>query len=285
MRSLPDLNAVSNSVSEPAPPQGVTPLSLLQTLRARMSRRQSAPPVQGVQGDRESRIASLPPLEAHIAVLSAQRNKWKFLCMASLAGAGLGLASLGYLLNHKMFEKMGSEFIVVPGAADYVRVRPNLIPDEAVFAFAEYVASYAGTFSYRNAKNHFVIVGERMVPELKGRFLRDTDARLTEWMRRRVDQVFAYEPVRRFDVLSDKFGSKYALVVKGPRAQYADGTLIQESTENLYLVLRPRLSVNPGTRADESLFQIERLDWVTSAQAETLLATRVREDPAKSPKQ
>jgi len=267
---------------ESSPPRAAAPLSpvlIASALKERFARRQRS---TRVDEDTLSRVAALPPMESHIAVLSAQRNKWKLLCLGTLMGAAAGLGFLGYLLNHKMFEKMGSEFIVVPGAADYVRVRPNLIPDEAVFAFAEYVASYAGTFSYRSAKNHFVIVAERMVPELKGRFLRDTDARLAEWMRRRVDQVFAFEPARRLDVLKDKFGPKYALVVKGVRAQYADGTLLQETSENLYLVLRPRLSLNPGTRADESLFQIERLEWVTSAHAETLLATRIRDDPAAS---
>jgi hypothetical protein len=245
---------------------------------ARLARRQASYQRSESQESLHNRVVALPPLEARVALLSAQRNKWKVLCLTTAAAGTLCALTLGYFLNHKLFEKMGSEFIVVPGAADYIRVRPNLIPDAAVFAFAEYVASHAGTFSYRNAKESFAIIGERMVPELKGRFLRDTDARLTEWSRRRVDQVFAYEPARRLDVLTDDFGAKYALVVKGTRTQYADGTLLQETAENLYLVLRPRLSVKPGTRADESLFQIERLEWVTSSQAETLLATRLRDD-------
>jgi hypothetical protein len=225
----------------------------------------------------------LPPLESRLAILSAQRNAWKLTCLTSLGLSALFGGGLLYMLNHKLFARMGSEFLVVPGAAEYVRVRPNLIPDEAVFAFAEFVATYAGTFTYRNARAHFATIAERMEPELKGQFLRDTDSRLPEWERRRVDQVFSFDPVRRLDVLNDKFGPKYALVVRGMRTQYADGTLLHESEENLYLVLRPRLSLRAGTRADESLFQIERLEWVTRAQAETLLATRVRDEKAGAP--
>jgi hypothetical protein len=270
---------ISNSLSPSCSDGENSPRGIL----ARLARRQFQHACIDSQESLHQRVVALPPLEARVALLSAQRNKWKIWCLSTAAVGALCALTLGYFLNHKLFERMGSEFIIVPGAADYIRVRPNLIPDSAVFAFAEYVASHAGTFSYRNAKESFAIIGERMVPELKGRFLRDTDARLTEWSRRRVDQVFAYEPARRLDVLTDDFGAKYALVVKGTRTQYADGTLLQETAENLYLVLRPRLSVKPGTRADESLFQIERLEWVTSSQAETLLATRLRDDSSPSP--
>jgi|GEM_PF-1945581 len=259
-----------------------SPLEGLALLRERFAKRgeQALP---SVSKESAHEFLVLPPLESRVAILVAQRNKWKLLCIVAL---GLFVSTNGglvYLLNHQLFTRMGKEFLIVPGAFEFTSVRPNMIPDETVYSFAETVATYAGTFSHRNARSHFSTIAERMVPELKGQFLRDTDSRVPEWERRRVDQVFSFEPVRRLEVLNDKFGSKYALMVRGMRTQYADGTLLHESEENLYLVLRPRLEIKPGTRADESLFQIERLEWVTRAQAETLLATRVRDEKAGAP--
>ena len=222
------------------------------------------------------RIRILPPFESQIAILCAQRNKWRLLAASSVLFSMLAAISFAVLLHHKLFEKMNIEYIVVPGAAEFLKVRPNLIPDSVVFDFAEFVATYAGNFTYRNAKDHFATVAERMAPELKGRFLRDADSKFSEWSKRRVDQMFAFDPVRRFDVVNDKFGAKYVLVVRGNRTQYADGTKLLETDENLYLELRPRTSLAAGTRLDESLLLIERLDWVTSSQAETLLATRTK---------
>lgn len=249
--------------------------SVLQRLKAR--RETFAKPIEATKETHAGAIV-LPPFESQIALISAQRNKWKALFVCAASVGIIASSGLAYFLNHQLFTKMNSDFLIVPGAAEFMRIRPNLIPDAVVFSFAEYVATYAGTFTYRNAKSHFASVAERMAPELKGRFLRDTDSRLGEWQRRRVDQVFAFDPINRFDVLSDPFGPKYSVVVKGTRTQYADGTLLAESEENLLLVLRPRLQLSPGSRADESLFVIERLEWITRAQAETLLATRVRED-------
>jgi hypothetical protein len=249
--------------------------SVLQRLKARRSN--FAKSTEATQETHASTIV-LPPFESQLAVISAQRNKWKALFVCAASVGVLASSGLAYFLNHQLFTKMKSDFLIVPGAAEFMRIRPNLIPDAVVFSFAEYVATYAGTFTYRNAKSHFASVAERMAPELKGRFLRDTDSRLGEWQRRRVDQVFAFEPINRFDVLNDQFGPKYSVVVKGSRTQYADGTLLAESEENLLLVLRPHLQLSPGSRADESLFVIERLEWITRAQAETLLATRVRDD-------
>ena len=216
-------------------------------------------------------IRVLPPFESQIAILKAHRAKWKLLAIAGISLAALSTVTSAVLLQHKLFQKMNSEYIVVPGAAEFLRVRPNLIPDAVVQDFAHFVATYAGNFTYRNAKDHFETVAERMVPELKGRFLRDAESRFSEWNKRRVDQVFAFEPIE-IHVSSDKFGAKYVLVVQGRRSQYADGTLLQETDENLYLELRPRLSLSPGKRSDESLIVIERLEWVTRSQADSLLA-------------
>ena len=216
-------------------------------------------------------IRVLPPFESQIAILKAHRSKWKLLAVVGVFLAGVSTVTSGVLLQHKLFEKMNSEYIVVPGAAEFLRVRPNLIPDTVVKDFAQFVATYAGNFTYRNAKDHFETVAERMAPELKGRFLRDAESKFSEWNKRRVDQVFAFEPID-IHVSSDKFGAKYVLVAQGRRSQYADGTLLQETDENLYLELRPRLTLLPGRRSDESLLVIERLEWVTRSQADSLLS-------------
>ena len=229
-----------------------------------------------------SGIQFLPPFESQIAVLSAHRNKWKFLAQMATGMCALSIIGSTVLLKDKLFEKMNSEFLIVPGAAEYARVRPNLIPDSVVFDFMDFVASYAGTFTYRNARSHFEYIGERMTPELKGRFLRDTSARLQEWEKRRVDQVFAFDPARKFDLVNDKFGPKYVGVISGVRTQYADGVLLQTTEENIYLELRPRISVSAGNRTQESLLLIERLEWVSRSQAESLLATRVKSPDSTS---
>lgn len=222
-------------------------------------------------------IRVLPPFESQIAVLKAQRAKWKLLALASVSLAAISTLASSILLQHKLFQKMNSEYIVVPGAAEFLRVRPNLIPDAVVKDFAQFVATYAGNFTHRNAKDHFETVAERMTPELKGRFLRDAEGRFSEWNKRRVDQVFAFEPID-IHVASDKFGAKYVLVASGRRSQYADGTLLQETDENLYLELRPRLTLLPGKRSDESLLVIERLEWVTKSQADSLLSAYSKEE-------
>jgi hypothetical protein len=229
-----------------------------------------------------SQIRALPPFESQIAIVSSQRNKWKLVALVSMIFAAANLVTSAVLLQHKLFQKMNSEYIVVPGAAEFLRVRPNLIPDAVVKDFAHFVATYAGNFTYRNAKEHFEIVAERMVPDLKGRFLRDAESKFSEWQKRRVDQVFAFDPVE-IQVSSDKFGAKYVLLARGTRSQYADGTLLQETDENLYLELRPRLRLNPGSRSDESLLLIERLEWVSRTQADALFASYSKVDAERKP--
>lgn len=226
-------------------------------------------------------IRVLPPFESQIAILKAHIGKWKLISFVSIALTFASVITSAMLLRHRLFEKMNSEFIIVPGAFEFTRVRPNLISDSIVKDFAQFVATYAGNFTYRNAKDHFETVAERMVPALKGRYLRDAEAKFSEWNKRRVDQVFAFDPFE-IHVANDKFGSKYVLVVEGRRSQYADGTMLQETDENLYLELRPRLELKPGNRSDESLLHVERLEWVSRSQAESLLAPYIKIESAKA---
>jgi hypothetical protein len=253
--------------------------NILQSLWMRRRERLEKPPRED---DLLDRIRVLPPFESQLAILNSQKNKWKLIALLGVVLAFSSLVTSAVLLQHKLFQKMNSEYIVVPGAAEFLRVRPNLIPDAVVKDFAHFVATYAGNFTYRNAKEHFEIVAERMVPDLKGRFLRDAESKFSEWQKRRVDQVFAFDPVE-IQVANDKFGAKYLLVAKGTRSQYADGTLLQETDENLYLELRPRLRLNPGSRSDESLLLIERLEWVSRSQAESLLASYSKSQTERTP--
>jgi hypothetical protein len=230
---------------------------------------------------KEEAYFALPPFESRIAILSAQRAKWKGIALVASGALLVSLLGSAFLLNNRLLQRAEADILVVPGAPEFMKVRPNLIPDAAVFAFAEYVSFYAGTFSYRNARDHFETLAERMVPALKGAYLRDSKARLSDWQKRKVDQVFAPEPISSFELVNDKFGPKYVVLVSGVRSQYADGVLLRTTDENLLFELRPRLTLDPGSRGDESLFKIERLEWMSRDQAETYIATIKKQGNAK----
>jgi hypothetical protein len=209
----------------------------------------------------------LPPFYALEAALHSRVRTWKGLFIAVSAVLLAVVIGQQRIIFHKLFQKMNEQVIIVPGSPEFYRVRPGQIPDESVFLFAEYVAANLGNFSHRNVTYHFGKIAEHMHPIARGRFETSFAERLKDWTERKVDQSFAYEPVKRFDLTTDQHGPKYVTAVTGTRTQYVEGHEFQETREVLLIEFRPR-----GGLSTEKpfIFEIESVNWVTPEQYDVL---------------
>lgn len=214
---------------------------------------------------------TLPPFHTLQAALAMRLRTWRTLFFVTTAVLVSVVIGQQRVIFHKLFQKMNEEVIIVPGSPEFFRVRPGQIPNESVFIFAEFVANNIGTFSYRNAKYHFGKVAEHMHPIAKGRFESDTEARMKDWSERKVDQTFAYEPVRTFDLVSDERGPKYVAAVEGTRVQYVEGHAFSETRDVLLLEFRAKGNLTPEK---PFLFEIESLEWLTPSQFEAVKNSR-----------
>ena len=215
--------------------------------------------------------ASLPPFHHLVAALSMRAKAWRSLFWIVTGVLSTVIVFQQRIIFHKLFQKTTEEVLIVPGAPEFFRVRPGQIPDASVFLFAEFVAENLGTFSYRNAGYHFGKIMEHMHPKAKGAFEAGLSEHLADWAERKVDQYFAYEPVKTFDLVSDDGGPKYVTAVHGTRTQYVEGHSFSENSDVLYLEFRTRANLTPDK---PFIFEIVRLEWLTPSQYETLRGGR-----------
>ncbi len=110
-----------------------------------------------------------------------------------------------------------------------------------------------------------------MTPIARGRFETSYEQRLKDWSGRKVDQTFAYEPVRRFDLTSDEHGPIYTAAVEGVRTQYVEGHVFSETRDVLVLTFRSRGDLTPEK---PFIFEIESLEWMTPDQYQALAAAK-----------
>lgn len=209
----------------------------------------------------------LPPFYTLEAALHTRVRTWKGLFFATSMVLLAVVAGQQKIIFHKLFQKMNEQVIVVPGSPEFFRVRPGQIPDESVFLFAEYIAANLGNFSHRNVTYHFGKIAEHMHPIAKGRFETTFAEHIKDWSERKVDQSFAYDPVKRFDRITDEHGSKYVTAVTGTRTQYVEGHEFNQTREVLLVEFRPR-----GGLSTEKpfIFEIETVQWMTLEQYEAL---------------
>jgi len=213
----------------------------------------------------------LPPFYVLNAAMAARVRTWRGVYVLTTAVLGLVIVVQQRIIFHKLFQKMNEEIVIVPGSPEFFRVRPGQIPDQSVFMFAEYIASNLGTFSYRNIKYHFGKVTEHMSPVARGRFEALFEQRQKDWVNRKVDQSFAYEPVRRFDLSNDEHGPKYVAAVEGTRVQYVEGRAFSETHDVLLLEFRSRGNLTPD---HPFIFEIENLEWMTPEQFRALKVSK-----------
>ena len=211
----------------------------------------------------------LPPFYEINAALAARARTWRAVFFATSALLSLVIVMQQRVIFHKLFQKMNEQLVIVPGSPEFFRVRPGQIPDESVFLFAEYVAANLGTFSYRNVKYHFSKVTEYMTPVARARFEAKFEQNEKDWMLRKVDQTFSYEPVRHFDLITDEHGQKYVATVEGTRSKYVEGHVFSETRDVLVLQFRSRGNL---TTDHPFIFEIEDMEWMTSEQFQALKA-------------
>jgi hypothetical protein len=92
-------------------------------------------------------MGALPPFSSLTAALTVRVRTWRAVCLVVSVVLLAVIAGQQVLLQHKLFAKTNEQYIIVPGAPEFFRVRPGLVPDESVFVFAEYVAAHLGHFS------------------------------------------------------------------------------------------------------------------------------------------
>jgi hypothetical protein len=213
----------------------------------------------------------LPPFYTMEAALLTRIHTWRAVFFAVTGVLLVVIAFQQRVIFHKLFQKMGESVVIVPGAPEFFRVRPGQIPDESVFLFAEYVAANLGNFSHRNVAYHFGKVTRFMHPTIRNTFEQSYESRVKDWSERKVDQTFAYEPVRQYDLIKDQKGGLYVTAVQGMRVQYVEGQAFSETRDLLVVEFRPLGDLTPEK---PFLFEIEKLEWMNPEQFSAYKAAR-----------
>lgn len=166
----------------------------------------------------ETQRDALPPFLASQVILNDRIRVFKSLC---------GVFAIGFVISTALLltERERKEIIVVPGIPDVMKRRAGTIPDELVFAFAEHAARLLGTFSYRSVARQYKDLSELMAPEFKHRFLYSAEKQFSIFQELRVDEIFDFDPVTKFEIKSESKGPRYHVEVRGHTKKYIEGNL------------------------------------------------------------
>jgi len=181
----------------------------------------------------------LPPFLAAKAVYNDR------LRMAKAFSVGVVLVSAGIVtlqelrFRGSLERALNKEFLIVPGVVDFMKVRPNLVPDNVVFYFAEYISEQIGTFSFQNVEDKYPRIAEFMTPQLREMFLAEMRKNLKLYREVAVSEIFNPKPAEGFKQVKDSAGNPYYHVdIHGIVDKYSNDQKIDSRSEVVSLEFR-----------------------------------------------
>ena len=179
--------------------------------------------------------SELPPFLAMTAVYRDRLRMMKAWCVAVtvVAACLLGLQELRF---HGVLGQLSNrEVLIVPGAVDFMRVRPNLIPDNTIYYFAEYIAEQVGTFNFRTAEEKAARVGEFCTPQFRETYMTHLRRALPQYRELQVSEVFTPKPPTKYVLNKDQ---QYVVAVDGLLERYSNDTRLLSEDEVIVVTFR-----------------------------------------------
>jgi hypothetical protein len=230
-----------------------------------------------VRAAQQQAAVTAPPYVRAVAVHEAT-TRW-------VGRVGLCLLlSLGGLVGYQQYHirELGAqlrqkEFLVVPGAADFVPVRANMIPDRVVVEFAAYFVSQMVSVTDSNIERRYQAMGRFLEPALAGKL--DQELKRKAAVLRSLHGAEVFEPMGEPVVQRKTVEGKatFEAKVRGRVARYALGQALDSSIEIVTVTFRPRSSlgaeepwifevVELARRTETEQLQFERTQQVVAAE-------------------
>ena len=192
-------------------------------------------------GEAQELAVEAPPYVRALAV-HEQTTRW---VSVSAGLVGLSLISLVAYQQHRIAglvdEVRAKEYLVVPGAADFVPVRANMISDRVVTEFVDYFVSRMVSVTDRNLERRYESMSRFLTPELDARLNQElaTKAELLRALHgAEVWDSLGAPEVRRFTGPGGQ--SMFEAHLRGRVARYALGEVLQSDVEVVTVTFQTR---------------------------------------------
>jgi hypothetical protein len=220
-------------------------------------------------------VEELPPFLAQVAVYRDRLRIAKGFCIGVTVVALVLIGLQEARFHGALARYTNREILIVPGAVDFMRVRPNLLPDTSVYYFAEYIAEQVGTFTFQNVEAKTAHLGEFFSPAFRAKFETELRKNLRTWQELRVTEVFTPAPVTRFVLRKDAGGElHYVVDVRGQLDRYTNDTKLASTQEVMTLKFRTtRIEADkPWFFEVEEISRMSYDDWTRDKDARERLA-------------
>lgn len=228
--------------------------------------------VAATHAERASAAAAAPPYVRAVAVHESTTRWVSRIGLASLAALVGLVAYQQYRIGDLVEQVRTKEFLVVPGAADFVPVRANLIPDRVVTEFVTYFTTQMISVTDGNIDRRYRAMSHFLAPDLEAKFDQE--------LKRKAAVLRSLHGAEVFDALGEPEVQRltvdgrtvFEAKVRGRVERYALGQSLESAVEVVTVTFRTR-----STLGAEEPWVFEVVEFVRRTEDEQVAHERSRQ--------
>lgn len=138
---------------------------------------------------------------------------------------------------HKALKSvLNKEWIVIPGATNFQKVRPGEISDDVLFGFTDWFVKQLGTFDYQDVELQYNELEKYMAPEMRVKFSVENKAKIDKYKKFSVVQYIQFsKPDKIFQKVDNNGEIYYEVTYNGVINRFTNDEKLKPISEILTL--------------------------------------------------
>lgn len=177
-----------------------------------------------------------PPFSSVIAIYNARVRIYKS-AIGILFISLLSLLIIEEIRIHKALKSvLNKEWIVIPGATNFQKVRPGEISDDVLFSFTDWFVKQLGTFDYQDVDVQYHELEKYMSPEMRTKFSVENKSKIEKYKKFSVVQYIQFvKPQKIYQKVDAKGETYYEVTYNGVINRYTNDEKLKPINEVLTL--------------------------------------------------
>jgi len=184
---------------------------MLNQIRSVLEKRQIRLLLKDVADDDNSRIMKqyFPAFSSTVAIYNSKIRRYRIL-VCSLFFILIFIFSIEeYRINKAIGSILRQEWLVIPGATSFMKVRPGEISDDVLFSFSDWTVKQLESFDYMDVDVQYHELEKYMTPEMRTKFLIEKKVKLEKYKKLAVVQYITFKKPDKIYQKKDEHGDLY----------------------------------------------------------------------------
>lgn len=173
-----------------------------------------------------------PPFASVTSIYNSKIRIYRNTIIILIAATVVVFSIEEYRLHKALKSILNKEWLVIPGATNFMKVRPGEISDDVLFSFSDWIVRQLETFDYMNVDEQYHELEKYMSPEMRVKFSLEKKQKIEKYKKLGVVQFISFsKPSQIYQKNNDSGDSYYEATYRGSIQRYSNDEKLKPISE------------------------------------------------------